>query len=112
MAQRIQPVVFKDYEKDTRFWENYAEIMRYLNDSGYYLPPSIENWSHDEKADPKLIAMAATYNLQVITFELPTGHLNKNNPMKKEPKIPDVANAMNVGCISLFGIEDRYHLHI
>lgn len=56
--------------------------------------------------------MAAAYGWKIITFEQPAGQLSAKNPMKKEPKIPDVASVMGVGCISLFQIEDRYQLSV
>ncbi|GAF37850.1 hypothetical protein JCM14108_2930 [Lentilactobacillus farraginis DSM 18382 = JCM 14108] len=56
--------------------------------------------------------MAAAYGWQIITFEQSAGQLSRKNPMKKEPKIPDVADAMGVNCISLFQIEDRYQLSV
>ncbi|WP_237745826.1 DUF4411 family protein [Lentilactobacillus farraginis] len=112
VADRIQPVVFKGYENDARYLEQYAKIMNYLQNCGYYQTPAIANWSQDWKADPKLIAMAAAYGWQIITFEQSAGQLSRKNPMKKEPKIPDVADAMGVNCISLFQIEDRYQLSV
>ena len=86
--------------------------MNYLQTCGYYRTAAIANWSQKWKADPKLIAIAAAYGWQIITFEQPAGQLSAKNPMKKEPKIPDVASVMGVGCISLFQIEDRYQLSV
>lgn len=112
IANRIQPCVFKGYEADYQYLTQYGKIMNYLQTCGYYRTAAIANWSQDWKADPKLIAMAAAYGWQIITFEQPAGQLSAKNPMKKEPKIPNVASVMGVGCISLFQIEDRYQLSV
>lgn len=112
IAENIKPVVFKGYENDPAYFVEYGKIMNYLQNCGFYQRPAIENWSQDWKADPKLIAIAAAYNLKIITFEQPSGHLDKRNPMKKEPKIPDVADYMGVSCVSLFQVEDELQLSI
>ena len=112
LANQIRPFVFKGYETDPQYLTQYGKIMNYLQTCGYYQTPAIANWSQDWKADPKLIAMAAAYGWQIITFEQSAGQLSAKCPMKKEPKIPDVANAMGVRCISLFQIEDRYQLSV
>ncbi|WP_338231053.1 DUF4411 family protein [Companilactobacillus muriivasis] len=112
IASYVKPVVFKGYENDPAYFVEYGRIMNYLQDCGFYQRPAIENWSQDWKADPKLIAIASTYNLKIITFEQPAGHLDRRNPMKKEPKIPDVADYMGVSCVSLFQVEDELQLSI
>ena len=90
----------------------YRKIMNYLQKWGFYQRPAIENWSQDWKVDPKLITIAGAYNLKIIIFEQTAGHLDKRNPMKKEPKIPDVADYMGVSCVSLFQVEDELQLLI
>lgn len=112
ISSYVEPVVFKEYGNDPAYFVEYGKIMNYLQDCGFYQRPAIDNWSQDWKADPKLIAIAAAYNLKIITFEQPAGHLDRRNPMKKEPKIPDIADYMGVSCVSLFQVEDELKLLI
>ncbi len=43
-------------------------------------------------ADPFVIGLARTRNIAVVTYETPSGNLEK-------PRIPDVCHALGVGCL-------------
>ena len=112
VKKNLNNVVFSNYEQDTDFWKEYGEVINYIQSSGYYKNPGIENWMQETKADPKIIAIAKVYGLQIVTFEQSAGKLSKNNPIKKEPKIPDVAAYFGVECIDLFKLEETLNMVI
>lgn len=64
------------------------------------MKPHTASGSRKTKADPWLIAAAMAKNAIVVTNEQAV-HPIPNNPLKKEPKIPDVAEAMGVRSINL-----------
>ena len=64
------------------------------------MKPHTASGSRKTKADPWLIAAAMVKNAIVVTNEQAV-HPIPNNPLKKEPKIPDVAEAMGVRSINL-----------
>ena len=106
VKRNLSAIVFRDYEQNPNFWSEYSKVMNYIQNSGYYKNPGIENWMQDTKADPKIIAIAKIYDLQIVTFEQSAGNLSKKNPIKREPKIPDVAAEFGVNCIDLFKLEE------
>jgi hypothetical protein len=112
LESTIKPFVFRSYETNPTYLTQYGKIMNYLQNCGYYGNAAIANWSQEWKADPKLIAMAATYDWKIITREQPAGYLSTKNRSNKEPKIPDVASAMGVECVSLFEVEEALKLSI
>lgn len=81
----------------------YAEVMQFLNESDYYTDVSMRLWADGSKADPWIIAYASAHNLIVVTEEKSNlrGIINSGNPTKKEPKIPDICEAMEIACITL-----------
>nr|WP_289758741.1 DUF4411 family protein [Lactobacillus taiwanensis] len=91
---------------------------------GSYKDSSVANWSQAGKADPLLIAIAMTLGgCKIVTFEQRSGNFikndqgnmvlkNRNNPIGKEPKIPDVADQFDVPCISLFELEEDLQLYV
>lgn len=106
VKKNLSAIVFQAYEQDSDFWSEYGKVINYIQNSGYYKNPGVNNWMQDTKADPKIIAIAKIYNLQIVTFEQSVGNLSKKNPIKKEPKIPDVAAHFGVNCIDLFKLEE------
>lgn len=81
----------------------YGKVMDFLNTSKYYSNVSADLWAKGTKADPWIIAYASAYNLTVVTEEKSNlrGIINSGNATRKEPKIPDVCEAMNIPCITL-----------
>ncbi|WP_354631243.1 DUF4411 family protein [Levilactobacillus brevis] len=104
--------IFKDYQNEPKMWQHFGEVMTYIQNCGFYKDVSIANWSQTGKADPQLIAIAMTYNCDIVTLEQSAGNLSTRNPMKHEPKIPDVVTAMGVKCVDLNTIEQKFKLII
>ena len=78
----------------------YAQVQDYLATCGLYRPASYRQWEPETKADPWLIAAAMVEDAIVVTNEQ-AAHPMLSNPLKKEPKIPDVADAMGVRTMNL-----------
>lgn len=78
----------------------YVRIQDYLVRCGLYRESSYRQWEPEDKADPWLIATAMVKNAIIVTNEQAVNPV-PNHPLKKEPKIPDVAAAMNVRTMSL-----------
>lgn len=79
----------------------YGSIMRYLTaKENDFSQKTQRSWMSPEIADPWLIASAKQFNSTIITFEKPVGK-TKGQPVGKV-KIPNVATAYGVRCISLF----------
>lgn len=78
----------------------YAQVQDYLATCGLYREASYRQWEPESKADPWLIAAAMVENAIVVTNEQAV-HPMLSNPLKKEPKIPDVAAAMGVDTMNL-----------
>lgn len=78
----------------------YAQVQDYLATCGCYRSASYAQWEPEDKADPWLIAAAKVLHATVVTNEQavkPT----RNQPLKREPKIPDVAEALGVHTMGL-----------
>ena len=70
-------------------------MQDYLATCGCYRSASYAQWEPEDKADPWLIAAAKVLHATIVTNEQavkPT----RNQPLKREPKIPDVAEALGV----------------
>lgn len=78
----------------------YAQIQDYLATYGLYRPASYHQWEPETKADPWLIAAAMVENAIIVTNEQ-AAYPKLVSPLKKEPKIPDVAAAMGVRTMNL-----------
>lgn len=68
MKKNLSAIVFQAYEQDSDFWSEYGKVINYIQNSGYYKNPGVNNWMQDTKADPKIIAIAKIYNLQIVTL--------------------------------------------
>lgn len=110
VQSNLKGIVFKDYEQSLKFWNVYSAIINFVQTSGYYRNPGIDEWMKQTKADPQIIAIAKVYGLKIVTFEQSAGKLNKKNPVKKEPKIPDVAKQFEVKYIDLFQLEKELNM--
>ncbi|PKV05398.1 DUF4411 family protein [Bifidobacterium pseudolongum] len=90
--------VFRDTilnRKTDAIFATYAEVQDYLVACKCYQPAAVNLWSAESKADPWLIAAAKVHGAIIVTDEgmdRPT----PKQPIKKEPKIPDVASALGV----------------
>ncbi len=73
----------------------YVEVQDYLVTCKCYQPPAVDLWSEESKADPWLIAAAKVLGAIIVTDERMDRPTPKQ-PIKKEPKIPDVASAFDV----------------
>ncbi|MEE0905922.1 MAG: DUF4411 family protein [Bifidobacterium adolescentis] len=90
--------VFKDKvlsRKTDEILAAYVAVQDYLVSCRCYTQHAVDLWSEESKADPWLIAAAKVIGAAIVTDEgmdKPT----PRQPIKKEPKIPDVASAFNV----------------
>lgn len=123
LAKNVQ-----DERLNPTIWNNYAKIMKYINDGIIYTGFGAVDWSKPKKADPKLIAIAMTYGYKIVTFEQKSGQFvpiynaagdiisnkpkQKNYNTTKEPKIPDVAEHFGVQCVDLYDLEKKLSLSI
>ena len=78
----------------------YAQVQDYIATCGCYRGVSYKQWEQESKADPWLIAAAMVNDATIVTNEQAV-HPSPKKPMKKEPKIPDVAEAMQVHTMNL-----------
>lgn len=86
---------------DEEILDEYAEVMQYIQESGYYNEKALNRWAQEKVADPWLIAAAKAKGFTLITDEAPSGGINKKSP-SGNPKIPDVANAFSVPAHNLY----------
>ena len=87
--------------QETGIVSKYAEILQYLSDCELYKKSALMEWARVSVADPWLIATASVHNYTIVTFEKPSGGLNKKNP-NKSAKIPDVADRFGVKVCDLY----------
>jgi hypothetical protein len=95
--QSLEPLNHKAQE----FIEHYADILNFIQTSGYYKIDALRSWSIPSVADPFFVAVAIQNNYTVITSEKPNTGLNKTNPSPKV-KIPDICAQFNVKWGDLF----------
>ena len=86
--------------KDDRYAQVYAQIQDYLVTCGYYAEESRQCWEPESKADPWLIAVAKVEGAVIVTDEARVP-LQQGQHMKKEPKIPNIADHFGVETMSL-----------
>lgn len=110
VKDNLQQFVFNEYEHNPDVWNNYGEIINYIHNCGCYKNPGKVDWDQAGKADPVLIAIAKSYDCHIVTFEEPSNNLSPKNPMKKEPKIPDVASHFGANCVNLYYLQDQFKL--
>lgn len=79
----------------------YGEILKYIQNCGFYKTDALTNWSRPDVADAWIIASAYVNGLTVITQEKANGNLNSINKARNA-KIPDICRAFNVECEDLF----------
>ncbi|GEQ32635.1 hypothetical protein B795N_05170 [Marinilactibacillus psychrotolerans] len=93
---------------DIEVLNNYAKVLNHVDQSPFYKQKSYDLWADFKKADPWLIAIALTHGYTIVTMEVRNTHLGSGPATSKEPKIPDVCNALGVECINLY---DLMHDH-
>ncbi|MDR1149062.1 MAG: DUF4411 family protein [Spirochaetaceae bacterium] len=79
----------------------YADILNFIQTSGFYKIEALHSWSMPTAADPFLIAAAIANQYTIITGERPNNGLNKTNPSPRA-KIPDICSQFNVKWNNLF----------
>ena len=87
--------------RNQKVHDNYALVIQYIQECGFYKENAIQNWARENIADPWLIATAMSGDYKIVTREQPTGNLSRKN-LQGNPKIPDVAKIFDAQCISLF----------
>jgi hypothetical protein len=95
--RNLEPLNHKDQE----FIQHYANILNFIQTSGYYKIDALNSWSAPTVADPFLIAAAIENRYTLITSERQNAGLNKTNPSPKV-KIPDICTKFNVKWGDLF----------
>jgi hypothetical protein len=95
--QNLEPLNHKTQE----LIKHYADILDFIQTSGFYKIDALRSWSVPSIADPFLVAAAIRNNYTVITGERPNTGLNKTNPSPKV-KIPDICAQFNVKWGDLF----------
>lgn len=81
--------------------QKYSAILQHVQNSPWYKPAALNEWSRKSVADAWIIATAAAYNYTIITFEEANKGLSAKNP-SKNAKIPDVASVFNVKTEKLY----------
>ncbi len=111
LATWIQKIHIPTVLKPSNFLSEYAKVIRYIADCGFYNDQGLKAWSDQSIADPQLIATALKEkDLIIVTAEQPTG--NKNTRRKSNPKIPDVAKDLNVITINLFEMMSELNIKL
>lgn len=98
-VSKLEPYIIET-ESDQDIDDKYREILNYVasSKSGYH-KDAFRQWSSDTIADPWLIAAACKCKAKIITFEQ---RQNQSDRPWKKLKIPTVAAAFDIECISLF----------
>ena len=96
---------------DPEIVPKYAEVMRYIQECGFYNQKGLNEWARNEVADPWLIAAAAAKGYKIITFEQPVGSLNVKTKTSGV-KIPDVAKHFDVEVHNLFHMMRQFKMII
>lgn len=110
VINNLKDLVYSDYRRDNDFWTQFASVIDHVHNSGFYRDPGRTNWDQLDKADPQLVALAALKKWKIVTFEERVGNLSTKNPMKREPKIPNVAEHFGVECVNVFTLESEFNL--
>jgi hypothetical protein len=97
--QNFEPLNHRTQE----FIKHYADILNFIQMSGFYKTDALRSWSVPSVADPFLVAVAIQNKYTVITGERPNTGLNKTNPSPKV-KTPDICTQFNVKWGDLFSM--------
>lgn len=110
VKDNLSSLVYADYRQSPIFWERYAEVLDYIHNSGLFKEPGRSNWDSLNKADPQLVALASINGWKIVTFEERVHNLSPKNPMKKEPKIPNIADHFGAECVNVYELEEEFCL--
>jgi hypothetical protein len=97
--------------KKSQIIENYGNIIKHIENSGFYNSIALNDWSKETKADPWIIATAMTYNYTVITFEDFNHGLHINQP-SKNPKIPNICQHFSIKWANLFYMMNQLKIRL
>jgi hypothetical protein len=95
--QNLCPLI----HKNEKFMKHYADILNFIQTSGFYKTEALNSWASPSVADPFLISAAIENNYTVISGEKSNVGLNKTNPSPRV-KIPDICVQFNVKCGNIF----------
>jgi len=101
--------LFVDHREAT-ILEQYANVLQYVQDCGYYNDIALANWSDLTVADPWLIAAAKAKGFFLVTFETNIYNLDTRNKTKRV-RIPDVANHFGLNTVKLFDMMRALNVH-
>lgn len=82
--------------------KEWGEVLEYISESSFYNDKALwsdRGWANEHIADGWLIAIAKNKGYVIVTDEMANINLNSNYP-SKNAKLPDVAKAFDVKCIS------------
>lgn len=103
-------ILEQNFEECTRLTQeivgNYAKVMNYIRNCGYYNERGLLSWAQNDVADPWVIATALAYRYTVVTFENSSAGLNVKTKTGRV-KIPDVAAYFGVECVNLYEMMRR-----
>jgi len=90
-AKPLRGILFLPADGPTQL--KYKDVVEYVKTN----PRFGQHWIGPflDKADPWLVAYAATLGGRIVTFE-------KEEPLAKRPKIPDIAKHFGVDCINVW----------
>lgn len=97
--------------KDPHIIKFYADVLKYIQESGYYKNTALKEWARFDCADPWLVATAKAYDLTIVTFEKKKVSLLKKQP-SPQAKIPNIAEVFGVRCCTLFDMMKELSISI
>lgn len=78
--------------------KQYKSILEWIKDDDKYSDAALSKWSDQRVADPWIIAVAAVKNAKIVTCEGKSGAISS---ICNNPKIPNIAEAFGVECITV-----------
>jgi hypothetical protein len=90
-AKRLRGILFLPPDGPTQV--KYQDVVQYVQTN----PRFKQHWIAPflDKADPWLVAYAATLGGRIVTFEKP-------EPLSTRPKVPDIAKYFGVHCVNVW----------
>lgn len=104
----------RDFIKHKDYANEWANVLQYISESDYYSELALTSnraWTHESIADGWIIAIAKKDGLTIVSNESHNINLSAQSP-NKNPKIPDVAQALGVNCITMLDFFDKINLKI
>ena len=97
--------------KEAGILEQYASVLQYVQECGYYNDTALATWSQITVADPWLIAASKAKGYDMVTFETNLHVLSSKNKTKKV-RIPDVASHFDIEVMTLFDMMRELDIHL